>query len=44
MTRALHGIIHGKMIELEQDPGIGDGDRSVTSCKGIKHGAQMVGR
>ena len=29
MTKALHGIIHGKMIELEQDPGIGDGQEVV---------------
>jgi hypothetical protein len=25
MTEVLHGIIHGKTILLEQDPGIGDG-------------------
>ncbi|HEY2250608.1 MAG TPA: hypothetical protein VGH74_06090 [Planctomycetaceae bacterium] len=28
MARALHGVIHGKTIEFEDDPGIGD-DRQV---------------
>jgi hypothetical protein len=27
MTRTLTGIVHGKTIELEQDPGVADGQQ-----------------
>jgi hypothetical protein len=27
MTRTMHGVIHGKRIELVEDPGIDDGEQ-----------------
>jgi hypothetical protein len=35
MTKTMHGVIHGRMIELDQDPGVAEGQQVEITIKSI---------
>ena len=35
MTRTTHGVIHGRTIELAEDPGVADGQKVVITIKTV---------
>jgi hypothetical protein len=35
MTKTMHGVIHGRMIELDQDPGVAEGDQVEITIESI---------
>ena len=35
MTKTMHGVIHGPMIELDQDPGVAEGEQVEITIKSI---------
>lgn len=35
MSKTMHGVIHGRMIELDQDPGVAEGEQVEITIKSI---------
>ena len=35
MTKTVHGIVHGKTIELDEDPGVADGQQVEITIKTV---------
>jgi hypothetical protein len=44
MTTSLKGIVHGKVIELDQEPGLPDGQQVSVTLQPISPGARPVCR
>ena len=43
MTKTLHGVIHGKTIELSDDPGLADGEAVKIVMQSIKPSLEKTG-
>lgn len=37
MTRTIHGVVHGRTIELNQDPGVADGQHVEITMTTLPH-------
>ena len=42
MTRLLHGIVHGKTIELDEDPGVAEGQEVEVQMKVVARSARKT--
>jgi hypothetical protein len=36
MTKIIHGVVHGKTIELDEDPGVGEGQQVQITIKSLR--------
>jgi hypothetical protein len=43
MTKTLHGKVHGRTIELDEDPGVAEGQEVEVQMKVIPKAAQKTG-
>jgi hypothetical protein len=43
MTRTIHGRVHGKTIELDEDPGVADGQEVEVQVKVISRSSRQPG-